>query len=45
MKEAHEVFGDASRKSWQAPKGFTPAQLAEMELVAARGIEIEDYED
>jgi len=40
----HEVFGDANRKSWQAPKGFTPAQIAEMEEIASKGIEVEDDE-
>lgn len=42
MTEAHDVFGDANRKSHLAPARFSPAQIAEMIEIAALGNEGDD---
>lgn len=42
---AHEVFSDANRKSHMQPHRLSPAQIAELELVAAQGIDNSDEDD
>ena len=42
---AHEIFSDANRKAHLQPARFTPQQIAELELIAAEGREIEEDED
>lgn len=44
-KSAHDVFGNASRKAWQAPQRLSPQQERELMEIAARGDEIDDEEE